>query len=149
DLTPFDKVRAEIIDDREDHDDEMIVGLNKRDPEVFDAYRLDLVSGTLTLLAENPGNITGWVTDHAGRIRIALATDGVNSSILPRTDENAPFETAITTNFKEQLQPLFFDFDNKLLFASSNIGRDKTAAVLIDPATAREQRVVFEHPEVD
>src|SRR5882757_6747039 len=50
DLTPFDKVRAEIIDDRSDHDEEMIVAMNKRNPEVFDVYRLDLASGTLTLL---------------------------------------------------------------------------------------------------
>jgi dipeptidyl aminopeptidase/acylaminoacyl peptidase len=149
DLTPFDKVRAEIIDDRDDHDGEMIVGLNKRDPQVFDAYHLDLQTRELTLLAENPGNITGWVTDHAGRIRIAIATDGVNSSILYRADEKAPFETAITTNFKEQILPLFFDFDDKRVFAASNIDRDKSAIVLLDPATAKEERVVFEHPDVD
>jgi len=82
DLTPFDKVRVELVDVRPDHDDEMIIALNRRDPEVFDAYRLDLVSGKLTLLAENPGNITGWVTDHEGRIRIAAVTDGVNASLL-------------------------------------------------------------------
>jgi hypothetical protein len=33
DLTPFDKVRAQIIDDRYDNDDEMLVALNKRNPE--------------------------------------------------------------------------------------------------------------------
>ena len=127
----------------------MIISLNKRDPEVFDVYHLDLGTRQITLLAENPGNITGWLTDHAGRIRVAVATDGVNSSILYRAEETAPFETVITTNFKEQIQPLFFDFDDKMLFASSNINRDKSAIVLVDPATAGEQRVIFQHPEVD
>src|SRR5580658_1260624 len=112
DLTPFDKVRAMIIDDRFDHDDEMIIALNKRNPEVFDVYRIDLRSKQLTLIAENPGNVTGWATDHAGRLRLAMVTDGVNYSILHRRDESAPFETVITTNFKEQIQPLFFDFDD-------------------------------------
>ncbi len=149
DLTPFDKVRVEIIDDRSDHDDEMIVGLNQRNPEVFDAYRLDLRTKELKLLAENPGNITGWITDHDGRIRVAGATDGVNSSMLYRADDNAAFETVITTNFKEQLQPVLFDFDNKRLFATSNIGRDKSALVLIEPATAKEASVIFQHPDVD
>jgi dipeptidyl aminopeptidase/acylaminoacyl peptidase len=149
DLTPFAKVRAEIIDDRADDDDEMIVGLNRRDPQVFDAYRLDLKTNELTLVAENPGNITGWVTDHAGRIRVAVATDGVNTSLLHRVEEQAPFETVITTNFKQQVAPLFFDFDDKRLFASSNIDRDKSAIVLLDPATAKEESVVFQHPEVD
>jgi len=149
DLTPFDKVRVMIIDDRYEHDDEMIIGMNKRNPEIFDVYRVDLNTKRLTLAAENPGNVTGWATDHAGRIRLAIATDGVNTSILHRADENRPFETVITTNFKQQIEPLFFDFDDKLLFASSNINRDKAAIVRLDPATAREESVVFQHPEVD
>jgi dipeptidyl aminopeptidase/acylaminoacyl peptidase len=149
DLTPFEKVRANIIDDRPDHDDEMIIAMNKRDPEVFDVYRVDLNTKQLTLIAENPGNVTGWVTDHTGCIRLALVTDGVNASILHRPDESTPFTTVITTNFKEQIEPLFFDFDNRLLFASSNINRDKAAVVRIDPATAKEETVIFQHPEVD
>lgn len=149
DLTPFDKVRAVILDDRYDDDDEMIVGLNKRNAEVFDAYRLDLNSGELTLIAENPGNVTSWVTDHSGCIRLAIVTDGVSTSILHRPDADAAFKNVITTNFKEQIAPLFFDFDNKLLFASSNIGRDKSAIVRLDPATAKEDGVIFQHPEVD
>jgi dipeptidyl aminopeptidase/acylaminoacyl peptidase len=149
DLTPFDKVRALIIDDRYDDDDEMIVALNKRSAEVFDVYRVDLDSRELTLIAENPGNVTGWATDHAGAIRLAIATDGVNTSILHRANDSAAFQTTITTNFKERIQPLFFDFDNKLLFASSNIGRDKAAIVRLDPATAKEDAVIFQHPEVD
>ncbi len=149
DLTPFEKVRANIIDDRVDHDDEIIIEMNKRDPEVFDVYRVDLDTKQLTLIAENPGNVTGWITDHTGCIRIALVTDGVNGSILHRTDAGAPFATVITTDFKEAIEPLGFDADNKLLFATSNIGRDKTAVVRIDPATAEEESVIFEHPEVD
>jgi dipeptidyl aminopeptidase/acylaminoacyl peptidase len=149
DLTPFDKVRAEIIDDRYENDDEMLVSMNKRNPEVFDVYRIDLKTKQLTLIAENPGNVTGWVTDHTGCIRLALVTDGVNSSIQHRSDDNAAFKTVITTNFKEQIQPLFFDFDNKLLFASSNINRDKAAVVRVDPATAKEEGIIFQHREVD
>ncbi|HZR60793.1 MAG TPA: S9 family peptidase [Xanthobacteraceae bacterium] len=149
DLTPFDKVRAMIVDDRYDNDDEMIVALNKRNPEVFDVYRLDLNSRELTLIAENPGNITGWLTDHAGSLRLAIATDSVNTSILHRPNDGAAFQNVITTNFKQQIQPLFFDFDNKLLFTSSNIGRDKAAIVRLDPASAKEDGVIFEHPEVD
>ena len=149
DLTPFDKVRAMIVDDRYDNDDEMIVALNKRTAEVFDVYRLDLNSGELTLIAENPGNVTGWATDHSGAIRLAIVTDGVSTSILHRPNDGAAFQNVITTNFKENIRPLFFDFDNKLLFASSNIGRDKAAIVRLDPATAKEDGVIFQHPEVD
>jgi dipeptidyl aminopeptidase/acylaminoacyl peptidase len=149
DLTPFDKVRANIVDARFDHDDEMIIATNKRDPKVFDVYRVDLNTKQLTLVAENPGNVTGWITDHTGCIRLALVTDGLNSSMLHRPDENTSFTTVITTSFKERIDPLFFDFDNKLVFACSNVNRDKEGFVRLDPATAREESVIFQHPDVD
>jgi dipeptidyl aminopeptidase/acylaminoacyl peptidase len=149
DLTPFDKVRAMIVDDLYDNDDEILISLNRRNPELFDVYRIDLSSKELTLVAENPGNITAWITDHAGRIRLAIATDGVNNSILHRRDDSSAFATVITTNFRQHISPLFFDFDNKFLFAASNINRDKTAIVRLNPATAKEESLIFEHPEVD
>ena len=38
DLTPFPKVRAELIDDLEDNSDtDILITLNKRNPELFDA----------------------------------------------------------------------------------------------------------------
>jgi dipeptidyl aminopeptidase/acylaminoacyl peptidase len=149
DLTPFDGVRAEIIDPLRDFPDLLIVGLNKRNKEVFDAYRLALKTGELELIAENPGNITSWLTDHAGNIRGAQTTDGVNTSFLYRDGASGPFRTVLTTSFRDSFNPLFFTFDNKLLYAASNLGRDKQAIVLVDPATAKEQKTLFEHPDVD
>ena len=149
DLTPFDGVRAEIIDQLRDFPDQLLVGLNKRNKEVFDAYRLELKTGELELIAENPGNITSWLADHAGNIRGAQTTDGVNTSFLYRDGASGPFRTVLTTSFRDSFSPLFFTFDNKSLYAASNLGRDKQAIVLVDPATAKEQKVLFEHPDVD
>ena len=149
DLTPFDGVRAEIIDQLRDFPDQLLVGLNKRNKEVFDAYRLDLKTGELELIAENPGNITSWLADHAGNIRGAQTTDGVNTSFLYRDGASGPFKTVLTTSFRDSFSPLFFTFDNKSLYAASNLGRDKQAIVLVDPATTKEQKVLFEHPDVD
>jgi Tol biopolymer transport system component len=59
DLTPFEKVQVDLIDDLRDNDDEVIIQLNNRDPRLFDAYRINVVTGDMTLLAENPGNIVG------------------------------------------------------------------------------------------
>jgi dipeptidyl aminopeptidase/acylaminoacyl peptidase len=149
DLTPFDSVAVRVVDELEDNDNEMLIEMNKRNREVFDVYHLDLGSGALTMIAENPGNIQAWVTDHEGRIRAATTTDGVNSSFLYREQEDQPFKTIVTTNFKESLSPLFFTFDNKYLYASSNIGRDKSAIVKIDPATGKELEVLYANPDVD
>ena len=148
-LTKFDNVKTQLIDDLEDIPDQAIVGLNRRNPEVFDAYRLNIRTGELDLIAENPGNIVGWITDHAGALRMAATTDGVNTTLLYRDTENEDFRSLITTNFKESVSPLFFTFDNQNFYASSNRGRDKSAIVKVDGTTGEELEVLFEHPEVD
>ncbi len=148
-LTQFDNVRTQIIDDLEDIPDEVIIGMNKRNPEVFDAYRLNLASGDMEMIAENPGNIMGWLTDHDGALRVAVTSDGVNTTILHRETEEQEFQPMLTTNFKESASPLFFTFDNKNLFATSNIGRDKSAIIIMDTTRGEETEKIFEHPEVD
>lgn len=150
DLTPFDKVRAGMVDNLEDiSDTDVLIGMNKRNPEVFDVYRLDIQSGKMNMVAENPGNIGNWITDHEGKIRMATTTDGVNTSLLYRPNEKAPFKTVLTTNFREGISPQFFTFDNQFVYAASNLGRDKSAIVKIDPATGKELEVLYEDPDVD
>ena len=148
-LTRFEDVRTQIVDDLEEIPDEAIVALNQRNPEVFDAYRLRISTGGLELIAENPGNIVGWITDHQGALRMASTTDGVNTTLLYRDTEQEEFRPLITTNFKESVSPLFFTFDDQNFYASSNIGRDKSAIVVIDTKTGEEIEKLFEHPEVD
>ncbi len=148
-LTPFENTRVEIVDDLKDNDDEMLIAMNQRDPRVFDVYRINIVTAEMSVIAENPGNVTEWVTDHDGKLRVAVTTDGVNSSLLYRAAESEPFKSVLTTNFKETVAPLFFTYDNQNLYVSSNLGRDKAAIIKYDIANAKELETIYEHPEVD
>ena len=149
-FTDFPKVRTEIFDDLYDFPDELIIGLNKRNPEVFDPYRLNIVTGKMTMLAENPGNIQGWILDHDGKLRAATAiVDGVNTQLLYREKETDKFKPVLTTNFKENLSPLMFTFDNKNLYATSNLGRDKSAVVIFDIANGKEVQMLYENKDYD
>jgi len=149
DLTPFENTRTLVIDELIDDDNHILIALNSRTPEVFDAYQLNVHTGELKLLFENPGNITNWGTDHAGQLRLATVTDGVNTTLLYRREVTDTFKPILTTNFKESLVPLFFTFDNQRIYAASNLGRDKSAIVVFNPETAKEEEVIFQHPEVD
>ena len=149
DLTPFEGVRAEIVDELEDNENEILIQTNQRNLQIFDVYLLNFITGEMKMVAENPGNIVQWMTDHDGKLRVAITSDGVNNSLLYRNTEADSFKTVITTNFKEALSPLFFTFDNKNLYASSNLGRDKSTIIIYDPQTAKELEVIYEHPEVD
>ncbi|HKP80687.1 MAG TPA: S9 family peptidase [Pyrinomonadaceae bacterium] len=149
DLTPFEKVRTQIIDRLERNPDEILVSINKRVPQVFDVYRVNVNTGDMQMIAENPGNYTGWATDWDGKLRIAVTTDGVNSTLMFRNTEADKFEPVITTSFKETISPLLFTADNKQLYVASNIGRDKTAIVKYDVAAKKELEMIYENPEVD
>jgi dipeptidyl aminopeptidase/acylaminoacyl peptidase len=149
DLTPGDKVRAEILDELPDDPNHILVTHNRRNAEVFDVYRIDLRSGKETLVAKNPGDIVGWKTDHAGRVRVATRTDGLKTMLLYRADETAEFTPIITTDYKTEVDVAAFTADNKRLYAISNRGRDKKALVTIDPSRADQEQLVFLHPDVD
>ena len=149
-FTDFDGVRAQIIDDLPDQKDFIIIGLNKRNKQVFDPYRLNLKSGKISILAENPGNIQGWMFDHDGKLRIATAiVDGVNTSLLYRDSEQEEFKTIVTTNFKEGFSPQFFTFDNKNIIGTSNLGRDKSVVVELDPSTGKEVKELYGNEDYD
>jgi dipeptidyl aminopeptidase/acylaminoacyl peptidase len=148
--TNFEGVRTDIIDDLPEFPDLVIIGMNKRNPEVFDPYRLNLKTGEMEMLAENPGNIQGWIFDHEGKLRAATAiVDGINSQILYRETEKDEFKPVLTTSFKETVNPVFFTFDNQDVYAISNLGRDKSAVVVFDIRNGKEKEVLYENNDYD
>lgn len=149
DLTPGDKVRAELLDDLPNDPHHILVSHNRRNAEIFDVYRVDLRTGHERLVAKNPGDIVGWTTDHAGKVRGAVRTDGLNTMLLYRSHEREAFKTIVTTDYKTEVDIAAFTADNKRFYAISNRGRDKKALVIIDPAKPDLEELVFAHPEVD
>ena len=149
DLTPFENVQARIIDDLEDDPNHIMIGLNKRNPQIHDPYRVNVNDGKMEMIAENPGNISEWMTDHNGKLRVAITSDGVNTSLLYRDSESDNFKPILTTDFKVSVSPLFFTFDNKNLYVASNRGRDKAAIFEFNIDKAKEGELIFEHDQVD
>jgi len=148
-LTPFEEVKVGLINDLEETPEEVLITMNHRDKRIFDVYRTNIYSGEMEMIAENPGNVVGWLTDHAGKLRIAVTSDGVNQSLLYREEETEPFRVVRTMSFKDTLAPLFFTFDNQYLYVTSNIDRDKQAIYKYDVANNEFLEEIYSHPEVD
>ncbi len=155
DLTPFDGVRASIEDILKEDPEHILIAMNRRNPEVFDIYRCTLATGDLSLAAENPGDITGWLTDHDGKVRAAMKTDGVNNTLLYRSTEDKPFKELVTVDFQDSFYPLDFTYDNKLLYVKSNLAGpggvkpDKKGIYTYDPETRKTVDLIFSRPDVD
>jgi dipeptidyl aminopeptidase/acylaminoacyl peptidase len=71
DLTPYPKVRAGVESIDYTHPATILVTMNKRDPKVFDVYRLDPKTGEAVLDTQNPGNVAGWTEDTNDVVRAA------------------------------------------------------------------------------
>lgn len=151
-LTPFPKVRTGILNDLRyvpGKEKEVLITLNKRDARFFDPYSINIETGEMKELYKNDRNFDSWYTDHNGVIRMATKTDGVNITYYHRASENVPFDSLFTTNFKETFTPNLFTFDNKNIYAVSNIGRDKTTIVEYDLAAKKEIREIYSNAEYD
>jgi len=137
------KVRVYLVSRNKQEPDIITIRMNKRDPANFDIYRLNIKSGELTPYLINPGNVTEWYPDDAGKIRLITLSDGVDRTLLYRPNDNMPFKRIIANNFKSYVRPIAFTGEKNYFYALSNVDRDKTALVEIDAETGKEQKTVF------
>ncbi|NNE28668.1 MAG: S9 family peptidase [Saprospiraceae bacterium] len=155
DLTPFEKIRIELIDDLPENEEEIIIGMNKNNPALFEPYVINVHTGEFRQLAENNDPmepISSWITDHDGKLRMATkVVNGIETVLMYRDEEGEPFKEVLKVDFRISIAPLFFDFkDPHCVWLSSNQGRDRTVIVKMDMHTGKEVGApLFEHPVVD
>ncbi len=151
DLTPFPGVKAaHIISDRH-FPDEIYVGLNKRDPQVFDLYRLNIVTGELSLDTENPGDVEGWVADRDFVIRAAVASnlETADTILRIRENKNAPWRDFMVVPFGEDGSVVDFTENNRTLLLETSVGSNTTRLIEYDPFENKEIRLIAQHPKAD
>ncbi len=147
DLTPYPNVTVGILDSLQGVKDEILIMMNKEDATVFDVYKLNVKTGNTTHVAKNPGNITNWLADRNGNVRVAVATDGVEGAVLYRDSEKDEFRPFIKMGAGDEVMPLAFSKDNKFIYATSNKGRDKVEVVKYD--LQGNEEVIMSNDEVD
>src|SRR5579864_9591604 len=156
DLTPYDGIQARIIATRKSHRDEVLVGMNRDNPQLHDVYRLDLKTGELAKLIENPGYV-GWLADEDMVVRGAISPlpDG-GFDLLVRDSAEDGWRTLLTIPADDvpASHVLAFSGDGTTLLAVSSIGTDTGRLVRIslgpeNPASPSEPQVLLEDPEAD
>ncbi|MFN3529947.1 MAG: S9 family peptidase [Bacteroidia bacterium] len=149
-LTRFENVRTQLIDELNNYPDEMLIGLNRREASLFDVYSINLSNGQLSLVIENPGSYSNFITDENGVIRLIVTTEGTSKAYLFRESPNHAFKEVLRTDFKSFFYPqAFVPGSANEVYAVSNINRNTKAAVRFDMPQAIELELLFEHPEYD
>lgn len=151
----FQNVKIEFIDDLEDQEDELIIGMNKENFMLFEFYWFNIYIGVYQCLVfnDNLGEfIIGWMIDYVGWLCIVIKIfNGVNQYIMYWVVEDQFFCMVVKINFKESFSLLFFDFDDgNVVYCVSDIGWDCSEIICFDFEKGEEVGLlVFVYFEVD
>ncbi|HTB42599.1 MAG TPA: S9 family peptidase [Acetobacteraceae bacterium] len=117
--------------------DAVLVTLNQRDPSYPDLFRVELATGEMAVVAENPG-FAGFMADDRYMPRLALRStpDGGMDILRPASDgtwtdwDHIPAEDAFSTAVSH------LNADGTTLYMRDSRGRDTAALVAVDLATS-------------
>jgi dipeptidyl aminopeptidase/acylaminoacyl peptidase len=141
DLTPIQKIAAEIDNISERFPEEIIVGINDRgERQYHDLHRINIVTGEKKLLQENPG-VAGFLTDDDYRVRFAVDITPDAGKELLKPAAGGKWEPlmridpldAMTTNF------VGFDKNGEKLYMLDSRNRNTAALEALDLETEKEQ----------
>jgi dipeptidyl aminopeptidase/acylaminoacyl peptidase len=150
DLTPLENVRAEIIEVSHRIPGAILVGLNDRDAEVHDVYRLDLASGRRELVQKNTEHFAEWVTDLDFHVRFGSKLTEDGDTLLMQPDGKGGWKTFLTISSDDALttSPMGFDKSGTTLYMLDSRGRNTGALAALDLATGQE-KILAQNPLCD
>ncbi|HPS91344.1 MAG TPA: S9 family peptidase [Methanothrix sp.] len=164
DLTPFKGVRAELRAISINHPHELIIAMNKRDPQYFDLYRLNFETGNMTLILENK-EFSDFTIDNDFHIRMAsrMTEDGgvqffTPANITPSNatplnvtpSENISWEPLMKIEMEDSLTTGFSGFNksNAVTYLIDSRGRNTAALYAYDMET-KKSALLAEDPRSD
>jgi dipeptidyl aminopeptidase/acylaminoacyl peptidase len=156
DLTPFEKITVNILNELKSQKDYIIISMNKENAEIFEPYKLNIVTGELKKLYENKdlkNPIDGYDFDKEGTLRAyRKQVDGNKYQLWYRTDENSQFNLVETTNWKVSFGIFGFNYQSKNkneAYVYSNINSDKMQIIRYDLKEKKELEVLYKNDIYD
>ena len=146
DLTPFEGVRLFGAQLPPDRPGTAFVQLNSRRPDLIDLHELDLTTGGLTTVAENPGDVVAWLRT-PDRLLVFTTTDD-GDHVLAEWADGDRRPIARFTDLLLGVLPLALTPDGTGLWIGSARGSDRTRLVRLDLASG-EEIGVDSHPVFD
>ncbi len=139
DLTPFDKIQTRVVQISKRFPDEILIGINNRNPEFHDLYRLNIKSGKLTLVEKND-EFESYVADWNLTPRIAnrMTADGGSEFLQKQGNSWQPYQK-ITMEDLYNTEPLAFDDSGETLYWQDSRGRNTSALIAQNLKTDKKQ----------
>jgi dipeptidyl aminopeptidase/acylaminoacyl peptidase len=149
DLTPLDKVRAEIVGLSHERPDIALIALNDRTPEYHDLYEVNIATGERKLVERNELEFAGYLEDLQLRPRLAVKTLPDGGGEIYRNIGKG-WESLLRYGRDDSLttRPVIVEEGGNSALMLSSIGRDKAALLRVDLASGK-QTVVGESDKAD
>lgn len=151
DLTPFDEVQVQIVAHDKHYPNDLILAMNKENPQVHDIYHLNLQTGELNRIAENPGHFAGWEVDTDLKVRGAMAANQEGGfDLLVRENENSEWKNLVCWEIEDSLNSgaVSFSKDGKYIYLKDSRNYNTGRLVKME-ITSGKSEVVIEDPEYD
>jgi dipeptidyl aminopeptidase/acylaminoacyl peptidase len=149
DLTPEKKVSAQIVGVSHKFPEEIVVGLNDRDPRYHDVYRVNVVSGEKKLVRKNTEFAEVQLDeDYNLRLAAKFLPDGGVAYFQPEGTDGWKEFLKVPPGDSLTTQPHGFDKTGEVLYLIDSRDRDTGALTTLDLKT-KKQTIVAEDPKCD
>jgi dipeptidyl aminopeptidase/acylaminoacyl peptidase len=150
DLTPYEGTVVQLQSLDLDRPDVILIAMNRRDPQLFDVYRLDPRTGEATLDTENPGGISEFAADADFVVRAGVIQQpDASCEIVVRDHAGAPWRTLAAFEVADGTPELAgFTPDGTALLVITSADANAARLVRFDVATGERTDVVGD-PEYD
>ncbi len=156
DLTPFEGVQAQIINGLKEDKDHVIIQMNKNNRQIFEPYKLNVVTGEMVLLFENKDlaePIQGYEFDKNGELRgYSKMVNGVESHLYYKDLTTGEFNLLKKMRWDDSFNVISFNYasSNKdEAYVMTNLDSDKARIVLYDLKANKIIKEVFSNPSFD
>jgi len=156
DLTPFDGVKADILSILKDQKDYIIISMNKNNKQIFEPYKLNVVTGNLTQLFENKdasNPIDGYEFDKDGELRgYSKLVNGTQNEFYYKDLATGEFKLLKKTNWDDEFSILSFNYasaNKDEAYVMTNLNSDKTEIVLYNLKDNKEIKKIYSNAEFD
>jgi dipeptidyl aminopeptidase/acylaminoacyl peptidase len=149
DLTPIEGVQAQIKAASPNFPNQVLVGINDRDPQLHDLYKIDISSGERTLLVENQGFMDYLIDeDRFNTLAVTRMRPDGGIDILKREEDDFVEWESIQPEDTLTTQPAGVDKTGTNLYLMDSRGRDTSALYVVDLNTG-ERTLLAEDPQSD
>lgn len=155
-LTPFENVQVEILESLKEQPNFMIISMNKDNPQLFEPYKINIVTGEMQKLYENKdvdSPIGYYIFDKDGNLRGFSKLEEEKYSLhYYRASEKAPFELIKKTDWKETFFIAEFDYTTDYkhdVYVISNLNSDTEEILLYDLQKGKIINEVYRNPRFD